>query len=379
MNVLAYFLPVILALGLITSYEDVKTGKIRNKWIIFALAYAFAVYSIIITHSFFTIGVYEDYFIALLTNMLFVIIVGFGAWYFGIWTAGDGKLFIAFSSLIPITTYQTGYQEWMPSITLLINIFIPSLFIMIFWMFFKIRVRNFQKIFKFFLKDFFQPRQLFISVIEIFAVYWIISLLISLVNLKGGYVLTIILTIVLLSSIQKTLSDKYVHVFIAISLIRLVMDESVYSSSFLADFLIIFFIWRLFKSLLAGSLSKISQEMFSKEVKVIDLKPGMVLSETIQKVTKPEWDKLKKLPDTELIKHKTFYYIKRAKSSTDTGGFIGEESEGLTNEQIRKIKGIGIKKILVSQTIPFAPFMFLGVILTVIVKGNILIVIKNLF
>ena len=40
------FLPVILFIGCVTSYEDFKSSKIRNKWILMGLLYAFAVYSV---------------------------------------------------------------------------------------------------------------------------------------------------------------------------------------------------------------------------------------------------------------------------------------------------------------------------------------------
>ena len=33
-----WFLPMILFLGIVTSYEDIKFGKIRNKWVISAYA-----------------------------------------------------------------------------------------------------------------------------------------------------------------------------------------------------------------------------------------------------------------------------------------------------------------------------------------------------
>lgn len=377
-NVLVYFLPAILALGVITSYEDIIIGKIRNKWVILALVYALGVYSILVTYAFFTTGINKNYFIILLTNLLFTIIVGFGAWYFGIWTAGDGKLFIAFSALVPVSVYQIGYQKWVPSITLLINIFIPALFIMLVWMLFKLRVKNVQNLLKPFLKEFFQPKQLFSSIIELFAAYWVMAVLFSLIGLGDNYTLMLVFTMLILSTIQKKLGSKYFYVFLVISLTRLVMDESVYSLSFLINFLVLIFVWRLFKSFLTGSLSRVSQGVFAKEVRAVDLKPGMVLSETIQKVKESELNDLKKLPDIKVIKHKGFYYTKIPKSSVDTGGFIGEESEGLTKEQINKIKELNIQKVLVSQTIPFSPFIFLGVILTIIAEGNILIVVKNL-
>ena len=95
-------------------------------------------------------------------------------------------------------------------------------------------------------------------------------------------------------------------------------------------------------------------------------------------MTKQELNDLKRLPDTEIIKYKGDYIIKKPKSSIEFDNFIDEEAEGITKKQIYKIKDIGFAKIRVSQTIPFAPFIFLGVLLTILVKGNILIVIINL-
>ena len=93
-----YFLPAIILLGLITSYEDIKFGKIRNKWIVFSLCYTFIVYLILISYYYFNSMLSLGYLIELLTNFIFVVLIGFGFWYFKLWTTGDGKLFIAFAA-----------------------------------------------------------------------------------------------------------------------------------------------------------------------------------------------------------------------------------------------------------------------------------------
>lgn len=373
-------MPAVVALGIVTSYEDIKHGKIRNKWVVLALVYAFITHSILIIYFYSTTGINQHYLFELLTNFLFVIAVGFGAWYLSIWTAGDGKLFIAFSALIPFSVYKVGYQEWVPSFTLLINIFIPALLIMTVFMLLKLRIEYIKKVLKSFLKEFFQPKQLLNSIIFLFAIFWLIQLFLSSIGLYN-YILRLVLTMIIFSIVQKKLGNKALYVMLIVSLLRFVVDKSVYSFSFLVDFLILVFIWKLFRSFLSGSISKLGQEVFTKNVKVDKLKPGMILSEIIQKkekLTKKGLDALKKIPDTEIIKCKQFYYIKKPKAVMDLDNFIGEEAEGLTREQINKIKRLGIKKIRVSQTIPFAPFIFLGVILTIIANGNILIVVKNL-
>lgn len=302
------------------------------------------------------------------------------AWYFGIWTAGDGKLFIAFSALIPLSAYKIGYQKLIPSITLLINIFIPALLIMVIFILFKIRIKNLKKILESLLKEFFHPKELLNSIIYLFGIYWVIQLLLSLIGLDD-YILRIVLTLLIFLIIQKKLKNKALYFMFAISLVRFIIDKSIYSLSFLIDFLILVFIWRLIRSFLKGTISKLGQEIFTKNIKVSKLKLGMILSETIEKkekITKKELSILKKEPDIKIIKYKSNYYIKKPKPLLELKNFIEEEAEGLTIKQIKKIKNIGIKKIKVSQTIPFAPFIFLGVILTIIANGNILIVIKNL-
>ncbi len=381
MNILIYFLPAIIFLGILTSYGDIKEGKIRNKWIILALAYAFFINLVLIIYFYFTTGINIQYLIELSTNLLFAIIIGFGFWYIGIWTAGDGKLFIAFSVLIPLSVYGLGYQKYIPSITLLINIFIPALLIMLIFILFKIKPKNLKNTLKLFLKEFFQPKQLLNSIISLFAVYWIVQLLLSPIGLGNNYILRIALTVLIFSAIQKKLKNKALYIMLTVSLIRFVIDKSIYSFSFLIDFLILVFIWRLLMSFLRGGISKLGQEIFSKELRVNKLKPGMVLSESVEKkekITKQELAALKKQQNIKIIKHKGNYFIQKPKSSFELDNFIGEEPEGLTRQQINKIKKLGIKKIRISQTIPFAIFIFLGVILTIISNGNILIVIKYL-
>ena len=103
----------------------------------------------------------------------------------------------------------------------------------------------------------------------------------------------------------------------------------------------------------------------------------MVLSEVILKVNAKE-SKASGRINREVVSYKGDYYVRRWKSSIVTDNFLDEEAEGITQKQIDKIKKLGFNKIRVSQTIPFAPFIFLGVILTLLAKGNILIVVKNL-
>ena len=207
------------------------------------------------------------------------------------------------------------------------------------------------------------------------------QILLSSIGLGSNYFLRFILTIGVFAVIQKKLGNKTLYIMLAISLARLAIDKSIYSLSFLIDLLLLLFIWRFIKSFLTGSTTKLAQEIFAQEIDINKLKPGMVLSEIIEKkgkISEEELNTLKKQAGTEIIKYKEEYYIKNRKSSITQNNYIDEEAEGLTTRQISKISELGFKKIRVSQTMPFAPLIFLGVILTIIAKGNILILIQKL-
>jgi len=382
-KILIYFLPAILFLGIITSYQDIKEGKIRNKWVKLALVYAFLMNVLLILDHFFRkIPINTNYIIELITNFVFAVLVGFGMWHYKLWTAGDGKLFIAYAALIPLNIYSNDYQKWIPSFTLLINIFIPALIIMLIWISFTIKPHNLKNVLKTFLKEFFKPKQLFNSIISLFAVFWLIDILLSLVGLQNNYLLRITLTMFGLSAIQSKLKKGYFYIMCALVLLRFIMDKSIYSLSFLVDFLILIFVWKFFKSFLRVGTVNLGKELFTKDIEVDKLMPGMILGEAIHKkgkLTKKELNTIKKSLNTEIIRYRGEYFIKKPKSSIGSNNFIKEEAEGLTDEQITKIKKVGIKNIKISQTIPFAPFIFLGVVLTILAKGNILILVKNLF
>jgi hypothetical protein len=375
-----WFLPCIILIGIITSIQDIKSGKIRNIWIIIAIAFSVLVNSGLITYYWMNGVLNVQYVTELLTNLAFAVAVGFGLWYSGIWTAGDGKLFIAYSALIPLSVYSFGYQKYFPSFNLLINIFIPALIILLAAMLFKIKLKHVKEVSKSLLKEFFQIKQILNSAAYLFAISWLIQLLLSFAGMGKNYILSYALTLIFFSSMQKKLGKKILYIMLAVSVLRLVFDRTILSWQFTLNFVLLMFAWSLLRSFLTGSIAKLGTEIFTKDVNVSKLAPGMVLCETIAKleVSKKDISDVKKI-SSQIIKSKGQYYVKMPKSAFALNSFIGEEPEGVTKAQILKIKKLGVKKIRVSQTLPFAPFMFLGAILTIIAKGNVLIAVVNLF
>ncbi|MBU4204936.1 hypothetical protein KKH26_02030 [Patescibacteria group bacterium] len=162
-------------------------------------------------------------------------------------------------------------------------------------------------------------------------------------------------------------------------ILRLIIDESVYTFSFLMNFISILFIWVFFRSFVINGINNFGQEIFSKEISINKLKPGMILSDMITKINKGDLELLKKESNIKITKYKDQYYFQTPKSFLCLNNFIDEESEGITQKQIILLKKLGIRKIKISQTIPFAVYMFAGVLLTLLIKGSVLSFIKGIF
>jgi hypothetical protein len=121
------FLPVIFLIGGITSYQDFKYGKIKNKWIVLGLCWGAVVYISLVILKFFNPAVISySYIFAVLINSGIALVVGYGLWHFDLWSAGDAKLFFVFAFLFPLEYYGRGYLPYFPAFALLVNVFVPA-------------------------------------------------------------------------------------------------------------------------------------------------------------------------------------------------------------------------------------------------------------
>ncbi len=129
------FLPVIFFIGLITSYQDFRFGKIKNKWVILGTAWGLGLYILFLIWALiapYLSQVYAKEFIYILPSYVFKALLNGGIslifsyllWYFDFWSAGDAKLFFVFSLLLPLKYYWRSALPYFPSFALLVNIFI---------------------------------------------------------------------------------------------------------------------------------------------------------------------------------------------------------------------------------------------------------------
>ncbi len=115
-----FFVSLILFLGAITSYEDLRFGKVRNKWIVLGL-----VIGSIVWFSFFIFNqVNLNYLGLLLLNFACASVFSFLLWRFSSWAAGDAKMFILYSFITPLYFYSDFYINIFPSFIIIFNTFL---------------------------------------------------------------------------------------------------------------------------------------------------------------------------------------------------------------------------------------------------------------
>lgn len=361
--ILYWFLPAIILLGIITTYTDFKEGKIKNKHIVMALAYSFIVYIILIFLNISTIRI--GYFIELLIMWALTLVTGFIIWHVGLWTAGDAKLFFAFTTLIPLSVFKHGHIPYFDSTNILVNTFVPAFFFLFFLLMFKTNLK--QKIF--FLKKSLQPKEIFGLTIFLFAFTWIIKIMFKTANLPMNYFITIFLLFLIMVLLEKVIFISLFKIVIVISIFRMIFDYSIYSLDFIKGFVLIlalFIFLRFF-------IIRMSFYSLTKEIDIGLLKKGMVPAESVY-IEKGKYKK----QDLMFFSLCTFLQEKVKKKN-----YLFSPTDPLSEKNVKKLKKLekklGFEHLRIQQTVPFAPFLFFGVLLTLLAQGNIFTVIGMLF
>lgn len=359
------FLPGIAYLGLATSYSDAKYGRIKNKDILFALIYAIAAYFfLILFYKYNGFPIRLSYLLEVVSNGTISLATGFLLWHFKLWSAADAKLFFGYSLLIPLSVYEFGYIKYFPAFILLMNTFIPFGFYIVPKIIFFMPINEKKKQLHEFRWGFF---------IDMILIFFVVTWAIKLISRYIGINLNLFLSLLLIYSLtlaSKKIFGKFFTYFLVLSaLLRVLLDfSSIITAEFLKQFILFsFFIFMVYAVLLLGS------NIFKREIKIEKIKPRMILADCIYFDEKAK--KYKKMDASELQTVKN----SKNKRLLELEGY----AEGLTESDLDKIKNLHLRgklefsSIKVQQTLPFAPFLLLGVVLTLISRGNLAIFLKG--
>lgn len=363
MNLLDPIFILILIFGVYTSYTDIKYGKIKNIAILLLLISGLFI-NIFSTKtlSTFDLNIKSD-FIQSIINIIIAFTFGFFLWSACLWSEGDAKLFLGYSLILPVFTYKYGYISFFPSLVILINTFIPIAIFYIFNSFLHTKLENL----KINIKQVFSPKNIINLILNVFGLFFILETFFKHFNISLNFTLQMIILFVLMEVLNK-ISSKAALIFSIIgSILRIIFSfSSIFILSFLFQLLSVVAVFLTLKLLISIT------EFYPESVKIQDLKTGMTLGERLVK-TKKEMKK------RELSLITVFDIIQCIKE-----GFLGEVKTRLTEEDVKELQNLQKEKklkfdeIKIVKTVPFAPFMFFGVLLTYFLQGSLFYFIQQL-
>ncbi len=364
----------VIVLGLITSYEDIKYGKIRNKYILSAIVYSIIV-NIFITYT--LIGdetpLSPRYYPDLLLNVVLALLTAFILWTSNIWSPGDGKLFVAYSALVPLSIYEHGYIEYLPSLMILVNTFIPLMLLIFLSLIFHTSLAEKAEI----LTQGFKPERLFGITLVLFGFIWLIyrvASLFSVLNITFNIFVAITFLYLLYKFLNYLLSTQLlrplgirniIHISLILSIAALILDFSVVSSQ---AFQTIFFSFVILAVLIIQPLSYGGFFITTTPVDINRLEPGMAIAE-----------KIVRRRNRYMKERIQIGVFDRFKSTGRGEDLLEYDVKGLSEQDIgfirslRRDNKIDFNTLRIQQTIPFAPPMLFGVILTYISRGNFVV------
>ncbi|MCG2695348.1 hypothetical protein L6248_00185 [Candidatus Parcubacteria bacterium] len=364
------FLPMLFFIGAKTSWDDFRCGKIKNKWIILGIVYGAAALICLLVLDFTVEEIYITplYFLKVFINSLAALLAGYLLWRYGLWAAGDAKLFFVFSLLLPLEYYWKSYFPHFPSFVLLINIFV-LVFIIIF---FKASFFALKFVFQF-LKN--KPKININKIIIIFKKNADEFLKIFLI-FTAIFIIMLNLTRIAADIINPGLLNESFLLLFLFLLYRFIFSI-VKKSNFLFGLTLLLLTLYLAVGLFFYSEETISQlsEIFGKTAKymAIILFLIIILDYYIKKTALISVKAEELAPGMSLaINDKKF---NKKNIGTIFGGGLAKNQVEFVKEWARKNK---ITEIKIYQRFPFAFWMFLGLLITILLKGGIVYFVFNL-
>ncbi|MBN2067359.1 MAG: hypothetical protein JW744_02735 [Candidatus Diapherotrites archaeon] len=338
----------ITLLGISSAYTDLHSGKIPNRAVFPAIFVAIAL-------NFLNSGSWNTFIV----NGALAFLFGFVLFLGRLWSAADSKLFLAFALLFPISLYGPDFM-FFPSFAIILNAFIPAFFGL--FIFALIRTSREQKLAA--LKSTFHPKTVAGLAIVLFAFYWLLFLFFSALRVPLDFFIIVLLLFFFVAAVELVFPEKFVFVCAAISAFFLWFCFAEASQpGFAANFFIILAVMLVlrFFVLHLGFFS------FGVRKELRELKPGMVVLEGVYE-------------KNGLLEKKKLFFpsLVNVMQDIQTNYVIDLSVTGLREQDIEMLKQakkdqrLMFHSLLVQETLPFAPILFLGVLISLACPAHVL-------
>jgi Flp pilus assembly protein protease CpaA len=309
---------------------------------------------------------YGTHALRVLANAGVALAAGFGLWWAGLWAAGDAKLFAVLALLVPLSTYEEAWWPLFPAYVLLFNTFLGLLAVLSVEVVFRIarqavrptpeEVASARQALAWVKEHVREVLLVFVGMLFLFLVIKTLRRvtrdLIADFTEFGGSTLTYLALFVLYHPLSLAMRRTWVLVPIA----GLTTAGIVWFSLFPTEEYNLEMVLQI--GTLAGIIVgvRILYEMYLavfdyRAIRLWELRPRMLLAARTLEILKEDEDLLK----TKL-------------------GPVGPD--GLGEDQVRTLRRWWIDRrkgprLWVLRTIPFGPALFVGTVLTVVLKGYV--------
>ncbi|GEM_PF-1739159 len=361
--------PFIALFGLVTSHEDMRTGLIRNKWIVAALIYSMLSLMLVSAFYYFSgAGINTNYFFIFVLNVTFALITGVIVWQLRLWNAADAKLFLAYAAIVPLTIYRTNYFFYFPAFSILLNTLVISALLLGLGLLRHGTAR--EKVQE--VKKFLSLRNVVNSGLFIFGFSWLVQAIFKAFNLPHNLLISLAMLLLIYPALRLISQERLLIISLILSILHINFEyAAALTYGFALSFLLVLALFTAIRLIL-----HLSMAFYSAPIEIAKLVPGMRAAEQVSR------DETTGAYHTQPAKQpfKAFF----GQNSHDSGTAI-LTSPNLTEKAINKLKKLhkegklSFNAMRVQQTMPFAPMMFVGVLATIVARGDLVSFVAGLF
>lgn len=352
---------LILVAGTVAVAQDLTIHKVRN-WLVVSVL---AVYLALLLTGVLTISPWP--YKVVLINIAIGAICSISMWQFEIWPAGDAKLFILFTVLLPLGYYVNGPIMYFPAMALLLNIFCLGALFLCLKIVLKLAFYLYSIVLK---REFFKTMRKggalalkglpsFLNTMLFIMLTYIVARLVGDYLLGLGYslfkslaVFQFLIVFLLYRRLVTFFRSRLVMTTCLLVLSGLIFMKFAllkFDSSALFAYMIVIFRMTLY-SIMAIQVIISVFDLYIKVTQVYEIAPGEL----------EPWVIIDKESVLKVLKEK--------------GVTMKFTADGIDPEDVEKLKKIlpPDYKIKAHKTFPFAPFIAAGVLLTMILKMSLL-------
>jgi Flp pilus assembly protein protease CpaA len=337
---LYWFLPLVMLLGIYLCYQDASRGIIRNRFILILLFLGIA-YQVL--------SAPPDAF-PVLYNLLYGFVISFLFWWLGIWPGGDAKLFAVLLLFFPAELYSSSLM-----LPYMANTFIPFFAFMVLYSLVRSRAATIRNA----LVHSLNPYRLSFIFIILIGFMWFFTGLIKLAGIGADYFITILMLFAVYELFSIAISTKTEALFLSLVLIRAILDfQNLFTLASLYYFLLVACVFVFFRFFLLY----ITYYTFTTEVRISRLRPGMAPAVGIS----PEGRGYARISflNSSLVE---FLQQRKRRFIHNLDELSAKDVERI--KKLRKEGRIMFGSVRIFQTQPFAVFILIGYLLTLIFQG----------